>query len=470
MSDDILYGLAGIQYDMLVFKDHVHIQYRFNSSRETIIYYENLVSIQIISRRGSCNDIKFVYKINSASGKAMEFQFQYSTDYRQNRILAENIVQDIEKKRNPLSPKTFSSLIVPESSGTSAFRSVFPIHIVNRERPTTNNTVNKDICQEIINSRKKASKSPVKHKGISKASVTSLGPQRITVALPDNRDWYANFKQTDDGIKMTYFNCGQLATKKDLADLFRRAYAYWKIPLLKPNKQSSYTGVVLGPEYARSAFLRELKSRNVELQENWDKEEQIFIIGKQLDNIDWDRLIPYWNQARLFTPQGFLNFLAGNVKDNENDADVNRLLSECKYCAEGYFEWPLTDVYPSQGILSDFDAPESGVLKLCGYHVGQTGIPEYERHQILRMVFTGKLPFVGDSEHMQKWNTARTPYRLQKMANTIASLTKNRKKERNGSEKYRYAISDWEVDLAWLKKEYYDKMSFQFQWPSTYAR
>ena len=53
---------------------------------------------------------------------------------------------------------------------------------------------------------------------------------------------------------------------------------------------------------------------------------------------------------------------------------------------------------------------------------------------------------------------------LKKVAYTIAQNVKLRKGQKNGETKFKYSISEWEYDLAKLKKHYYKN---QFTWPST---
>jgi len=56
---------------------------------------------------------------------------------------------------------------------------------------------------------------------------------------------------------------------------------------------------------------------------------------------------------------------------------------------------------------------------------------------------------------------------LQKLANVIASQTKNMKRQNNPS--YQKEIRDWESDLGYLKKAYHDGV-YDFGWPNTFSR
>lgn len=53
---------------------------------------------------------------------------------------------------------------------------------------------------------------------------------------------------------------------------------------------------------------------------------------------------------------------------------------------------------------------------------------------------------------------------LKKVAYNIASHIKLRKGQKNGNEKFSYAVREWEHDLIKLKSQYYKK---DFTWPST---
>jgi hypothetical protein len=64
------------------------------------------------------------------------------------------------------------------------------------------------------------------------------------------------------------------------------------------------------------------------------------------------------------------------------------------------------------------------------------------------------------------WGKPRTARRLQKLANTLAALTRNAK--RRDSMSYAKAIDDWEDDLALLRERYYVQF-LHFGWPATDA-
>lgn len=132
---------------------------------------------------------------------------------------------------------------------------------------------------------------------------------------------------------------------------------------------------------------------------------------------------------------------------------------------EGYFEWPSTDAPATlHGYLCDVFFYKDGLLSYVGYRVGHEGECLMTRQQTLDCVFHNRLPRVDSSEYMQEWAEPGSPERLQKLAETIAALTRNAKRRRDVS--LAQAIADWEADLKYLYETYYVGR-FGFAWPCT---
>jgi hypothetical protein len=130
---------------------------------------------------------------------------------------------------------------------------------------------------------------------------------------------------------------------------------------------------------------------------------------------------------------------------------------------QGFFEWPVTDAPASRfGFQGDVFFYEEGLLSYVGYSVGANGPPIKTRRLILDCVFHKELPRVQSAEHMLEWGEPRTAARLKKMADCLASFTRNAK--RNTSHDLSSAIADWELDLEYLYSDYYVG-KFQFAWP-----
>jgi hypothetical protein len=108
------------------------------------------------------------------------------------------------------------------------------------------------------------------------------------------------------------------------------------------------------------------------------------------------------------------------------------------------FSWPSTNVTGSSiESESDFNKlHEKSALRKMGYQITNTS------REMRWSVLQRAVPALG----------------LKKVAFTIASHIKLRKGQKNGKEKFSYAIREWEHDLKRLKRQYYKK---DFTWPST---
>jgi len=119
-----------------------------------------------------------------------------------------------------------------------------------------------------------------------------------------------------------------------------------------------------------------------------------------------------------------------------------------------------------------------GLLKFYGYTVGIDGLPESERRKILDTVFLRPLRKIDNAAYSSEWgepNSAKrlqklvewgepnSTKRLQKLARSIAAFTRLAK-GRGGD--FTKAIHDWEADLAYLKRTYYNNR-FSFRYPRT---
>lgn len=134
--------------------------------------------------------------------------------------------------------------------------------------------------------------------------------------------------------------------------------------------------------------------------------------------------------------------------------------------------WPQ----PGEGIpsvssgagKSVFDAEvEEGPLRRSGYQVGKTGETITARQNVLKEVFAEareEFPGTYPLGYLDKWGKPESGMRLEKMARSIATFCRNQKKMSNPSKQ---AISDWENDLQWLKREFYHPLNFGFDWPDT---
>jgi len=105
------------------------------------------------------------------------------------------------------------------------------------------------------------------------------------------------------------------------------------------------------------------------------------------------------------------------------------------------------------------------MLSLLGYHVGEMQpTPPGIRRRILEYVFECHLPPLKDRIYFLEWSGPQTAQRLNKLANTLAALTRNAK--RRDTVSLARAIDDWECDLAFLHESIL-RQFFNFGWPET---
>lgn len=106
-----------------------------------------------------------------------------------------------------------------------------------------------------------------------------------------------------------------------------------------------------------------------------------------------------------------------------------------------YFKWPTTEIIGNfHGDEDQNQMKNESELKKMGYQI--TGVSTDKRWAILQRA----VPIIG----------------LKSIAYTIAHNVKLRKGQKDGLTKFKYAISQWEKDLARLKAKYY---KHDFTWP-----
>jgi hypothetical protein len=128
------------------------------------------------------------------------------------------------------------------------------------------------------------------------------------------------------------------------------------------------------------------------------------------------------------------------------------------------FKWPTTEAKKGTGACPVEFAVETGVLKVLGYSVGKSGIrSSVARRKILSAAYVGSLPPVNNRSYMHEWGNANTPKRLKKIADCIAASARSAKRRADSAD-MAYAIEDWESDLSFLKRQYYDG-KYDFAWP-----
>jgi len=127
-----------------------------------------------------------------------------------------------------------------------------------------------------------------------------------------------------------------------------------------------------------------------------------------------------------------------------------------------WFKWPTTCAPKGDGALNASGWHEKGLFSRVGYHVGNDGEHLEVRRYILDCVFHNELPRVNSDEYMGEFGIPKSSQRLQKMANHLAAMARNYK--RNEHADYSQAIADYESDLEYLYDKYYVGV-FDFDWP-----
>lgn len=235
-------------------------------------------------------------------------------------------------------------------------------------------------------------------------------------------------------------------------------------------KGKSYSGCMLGVSRADELLLLSaLNKANAKWCNDTTQDELYIIVGEDLSDVDVaiiDSLKGKWHKAKIFTWQGFLNFIKNGKSDDAIRKNFNNFIKHCIFAADGYFKWPHTNIYPGKGLFNPTkELMQIGVLAMMGYHVGRVhGIGDFLRHEILKSAYISDIPFV-ECDYMKAWSVPKTHWRLKKIAYCLASFAKNAKRKSNWYS-YSQCIEEWEDDLAWLKRNFYDGVyDSKFEWP-----
>lgn len=169
--------------------------------------------------------------------------------------------------------------------------------------------------------------------------------------------------------------------------------------------------------------------------------------------VDWyakENLIPFDEYVKIYRASGGHCYdVVRDIKSNlkfENDW----VSSVCKA-----LKWPDTEIGKSVGKLMQLGWINTGLLSYEGYRVGTYAEEEDERLAVLdEFLLKDFSSYKSFSEsYLAEWGCPMTWKRLMKMANTIASLCRNAKRSPFD---YSIAIKEWESDLSYLKRQYYD--------------
>lgn len=148
--------------------------------------------------------------------------------------------------------------------------------------------------------------------------------------------------------------------------------------------------------------------------------------------------------------------------------DVEKIYSGgWKKGVERLFKWPSTEAPESLRSLFVDGWVKEGMLQHYNYHVGNGSRSDSFRQQQLRRLMSEDFDDkIFAKNYILSWGEPLSIARLMKLANTIASMCRNAKRSPHDYEK---AIAEWERDLEYLRKKYYEQLLGweQVEWPST---
>lgn len=166
------------------------------------------------------------------------------------------------------------------------------------------------------------------------------------------------------------------------------------------------------------------------------------------------------NLAMLFAKDGYKKPFANDSETASKHKPTTPTLPQ--------WRWPVVDPGCSDGAGFDGTFRPQSALKMFGYTVGVTdGWRQSDREAFLSDFMEMNLPAVVEATFDDEYGTPMSAKRLRKIANVIASNASLR--ARNDPNRYRVAIEQWESDLEFLRRKYYDGLGLKFiPWPSTH--
>lgn len=131
------------------------------------------------------------------------------------------------------------------------------------------------------------------------------------------------------------------------------------------------------------------------------------------------------------------------------------------------WDWPIVEQALSRGTGGLGPMNPYSALKMFGYTVGRTnGWPRAKRERFLSDFMEMDLPADVEATFDDEYGEPMSTTRLRKVATVIASNASNF--HRNDPVRYGMAIADWESDLSFLKRKYYEGAGLAFHpWPSS---
>jgi hypothetical protein len=128
------------------------------------------------------------------------------------------------------------------------------------------------------------------------------------------------------------------------------------------------------------------------------------------------------------------------------------------------FEWVDLGQPPDSKRPAEVAWRDEGMLSAVGYHVGKAGSTVEHRHRVLAELFhEERLREVRSLAYVRSWGRPDSATRLSQIAHSIARQWRLRSARQDDDGE---ALGDWEGDLEWLRREFYDgKFDNCFEWP-----
>ena len=199
----------------------------------------------------------------------------------------------------------------------------------------------------------------------------------------------------------------------------------------------------------------------------------VLIVGRHSDlDVVGEHIEKYEDQSlRIYSQEMAFLMLASGCDPFDCKMDVLLEFAEghpvLEILAKRADPWPLLSFGMGDGVF-EVDAGgwhELGPLKAMGYKVGYSGLSDDSRQDILTKAVEGNLRFPADysRNERQRWGLPRTEARLKVIAHEIAKFANTLG---NRDVDMSCAVREWNDDLAWLKKKYYNRRKeMLFSWP-----
>ena len=229
--------------------------------------------------------------------------------------------------------------------------------------------------------------------------------------------------------------------------------------------KTTYYGIMLAvSEAERQDLLDTIEQCGSQWVNDIEAADLYIIVGDNLSAVGIGTIeaLKYaWVKAKIFPVCEFKSYVRGEKIDDVEmffSQSKNKLLGFCHRNGD-YFSWDFNGIYPGPSIFHHKTMDrDMGVLATMGYHVGNSSsLLPHQRREILRKAYEDYIPFVIGN-YMLKWGAPKTPKRLARIAEYLVYLIKERTEAQNQDfQDNTTCIADWESDLRWLKKEFYDK-------------